>query len=494
MKTKFFYLPRIAGSRFVSETEQVVIIDNYNPNYMRLTGKTLTDKAGVYPITISLKDTTTCEWDNGSSDPVVLKWNVKDIEGPKNVGIMALPIPTVKGSLIVNGTEQTVEIENLNNIYMEITGTQKAKDAGTYHVTISLKYPEATQWADDSTDPVVLTWYIKRKKIAIPQQHETLYYNGKEQKPEFMNYDPNFITFDISRGVYSGIDAKEYNIIMSLKSNQYIWADGTSGYKLIKWEIKRKPLNIKPRFFGDSFYFSGDLQGPKIENYDPETMELSGVAQAVDVGNYHIDIQPKSNYCWYYNIDNTPNIETASFDWNIIPIKIKKPTLAGSELTYNGSEQGPANIYNQSSMEWSGTYKAVDAGTYKATVRLLDNYIWDDETQEPFTFFWSINPAIITELPSADKLAYNGKAQSPIWKNVENGEFMIYGDFTATLPGTYQVGFKPTKNYTWSDGSRTNKRVSWKILHTTDDLTHTNFLDIMPTNLGGETHNARIAV
>jgi len=494
MKTKFFYLPRIAGSKFISETEQTVILENYNPNYMKLTGKTLTDRAGIYQITISLKDPTTCEWDNGSSEPIVLDWVVKDIIGPKNIGVMALPIPTVKGSLIVNGNEQTVEIENLNNIYMEISGTQTAKNVGTYRVTISLKYPEATKWADNSTDPVTLTWYIKRKKIAIPQQHGSLYYTGESQKPDFKDYDPSAVIFDTTKGEYTGIDAKEYNIVMSLRSNQYVWADGSSGHKLIKWEIKRKALKLKPRFFGDSFYFSGALQGPKIESYNPETMDLTGTPQAINIGSYHIDIQPKSNYCWDYKSDGSPDIETAAFDWTIVPIKIKKPTLTGSELTYNGSTQGPTNIYNQNSVEWSGTYQAINAGTYQATIRLLDNYTWDDGTRDPFTFFWSINPAKITELPSADKLNYTGKVLSPIWKNVELGEYTMYGDFSAILPGTYLVGFKPTKNYTWSDGTRTNKRIPWKILGSIDNITHTNFLDIIPTNLGGVTYNARAAV
>lgn len=493
MKTKFFYLPYIAGSKFVSDTEQTVILENYNPNYMRLTGTTLTDTAGVYQITISLKDPTTCEWDNGSSDPVVLDWVVKDIIGPKNVGVMALPIPTVKGHLIVNGNEQTVEIENLNNIFMELSGTQTAKNVGTYQVTVSLKYPEETKWADNSTDPITLTWQIQRKKIAIPKQHGSLYYTGEVQKPDFINYDPNVMVFDTARGEYTGIDAKEYNIVMSLRSNQYVWADGSSGHKLIKWEIKRKALNLKPKFIGDSFYFSGALQGPQIESYNQETMDLTGTAQAINVGNYHIDIQPTNNYCWDYKADGTPDIETLSFDWTIIPIKIRKPTLAGSELTYNGSEQGPINIFNQN-MEWSGTYKATDVGTYQATVKLVDNYTWEDGTQEPFTFLWSITPAKITKLPIANKLNYTGNVQSPVWKNISDGEFMVYGDLSATLPGTYLVGFEPTKNYTWADGTRTNKRIPWKIMGFTDDITHTNFLDIMPTNLGGGTYNANASL
>ena len=493
MKTKFLYLPYIAGSKFVNDTHQAVILENYNPNYMKLTGKTLTDTAGVYQITISLKDPLTCEWDNGSSDPIVLDWVVKDVIGPKNVGVMELPIPTVKGNLIVNGTEQTVEIENLNNIYMEISGTQRATNVGSYQVTITLKYPEATKWADNSTEPITLTWHIHRKKVTIPQQHGSLYYTGEVQKPDLMNYDSTVMIINTSKGEYTGVDAKEYFINISLKSTQYIWEDESHGSKLIKWEIKRQALNLKPKFFGYSFYFSGVLQGPKIENYNPETMELTGTAQAIDVGNYSIEIHPKSNYCWGYKVDGSSDIEPASFDWSIVPIKIKKPTLAGSELTYNGSEQGPTNIYNQSSMEWSGTYHATNAGTYQATVKLLDNYTWEDGTRDPFTFLWSISPLKITDLPHADNLNYTGKVQSPRWKNVEDGEFFAYGEFSATLPGTYLVGFRPTNNYVWSDGSRTNKRISWKILDTLDDVTHTNFLDIMPTNLGGVSYNARTA-
>lgn len=493
MKTKFLYVPYIAGSQFVDDTHQTVILEHYNPNYMKLTGQTLTDTAGVYQLTISLRDPLTCEWVDGSSDPIILDWVVTNATGPKNNGIMVLPIPTVTGNLIVNGTEQTVEIENLNNIYMELSGTQRATKVGSYQVKITLKYPGATKWADNTTTPITLTWSIQRKKVAIPQQHGSLYYTGKAQKPDLMNYDSNVMGINASKSEHTGIEAREYFIDISLKSTQYVWEDGGHGPKRVKWEIKRKALNLKPKFFGDSFYFSGTLQGPKIKNYNSTTMELNGTAQAINVGNYSVNIQPKSNYCWEYKADGSPDIEPASFDWSIVPITIKKPTLMGSELTYNGSEQGPSNIYNQSSMEWSGTHQAVNAGTYQATVKLLDNYTWEDGTRDPFTFFWSINPLKITDLPHADNLNYTGKVQSPKWKNVENGEFFAYGDFSATLPGTYLVGFRPTNNYVWSDGSRTNKRISWKILDTLDDVTHTNFLDIMPTSLGGVSYNARIA-
>lgn len=494
MKRHFFYMPVITGSIFVDDNTQSVIIDNIDPNYMELTGTTLATSPGTYKIKISLRYPEICEWDNGSTDPIILDWVVKETLGTKDKGVRVFPVPTVKGTLVVNATEQHVIIDNLDNNYMELSGITTAKNAGTYNVIVSLKYPESTKWSDNSTEPISLEWKINKLKVSIPKQCGSLYYNEKEQKPDFIDYDSRFVLFDTKKGSYFGTDAGIYTIIASLNSSQFIWEDGTSENKIITWEIKRKALNIKPLFAGNKFYFSGTTQGPKITNFNKSTMKISGTYKAINVGKYHISVNPDKNYCWNY-IGDTANIEPINFDWEIIPVKIQKPILSGSELIYNGREQSPTDIVNILSgyMQWSGTVSAIDVGTYEATVRLLDNYVWeDDNSRDPYTFFWSISPVKISELPFAQKLIYTGKEQQPIWQNYKEEIYDTYGDFSATEPGTYSMGFRPTKNYTWIDGSRTNKKISWKIIGYTENITY-DVSNFVPT-LGGAVNYASTAV
>lgn len=309
-----------------------------------------------------------------------------------------------------------------------------------------------------------------KEKIAIPTQANTLYYTGEVQRPIFNTYDTNIILFT-KTGEYFGTEAKIYNIVVTIESSKYVWADSLKrGLKNVSWEIKRKPLNIKPKLTGYKFYYNGKEQGPKISNYQEDTMVIKGVHKATNVGRYNMSIEPNSNYCWKYKKNGTAVISPVTLEWEIVPAVLQRQEVSNSTLIYNGKEQGPEYI-NDTSMRWSGTYKAVDAGKYRATVTPLTNYVWEDGTRRSYTFYWTIDPDIITKLPHAKKLNYTGKLQSPEWDNYDSEKYSIYGTTSAIYPGVYYVGFKPTDNYAWIDGTRTNKKVSWEIIEVTDSKT-----------------------
>ena len=71
---------------------------------------------------------------------------------------------------------------------------------------------------------------------------------------------------------------------------------------------------------------------------------------------------------------------------------------------------------------------------------------------------------IIYNTPTQDgKLIYTGGELRPIWKNYDPTKLLISGEISGVNAKTYAVYFTPIGNCTWSDDSRTPRRVIWKI-------------------------------
>lgn len=422
-----------------------------------------------------------------------------------------IPMPNVKGTLVVTGEEQTVILENLDSTYVEIVniGTEDqlddpavesiitAKNAGTYPIKLRLKYPLYTSWeneeGEESTADLNLTWTIKPYKVAIPSQYGDVIYNGKEQQPSWVNHEDQYIGFS---GDYFAIEAGNYTMHASLRNPEghinYVWEDDTSEDKDLPWVIKDQPTELNPYFYGSkTFVFTGQEQGPKYEGFDENTMSITDHLKT-DCGTYTAHITPKTNYAFVRENEETGEKEyiyDISLEWQIVPVKIRKPTIADNKV-YNGKEQGPdLPPIDQISPEYFGTTSAIDAGTYHLTLTLNDNYEWEDGSTGPVDIEWSILPRPITKLPVAPNLVYNGKEQQPSWRNCEPGQYTASGYFAATNAGTYMLRFTPTNNYTWADGTRTNKNILWTILESKDKKTY-SVLDDIATLSGGINNGA----
>lgn len=89
--------------------------------------------------------------------------------------------------------------------------------------------------------------------------------------------------------------------------------------------------------------------------------------------------------------------KTTTFNVVVNRKSVTKPTWK-SNLTYNGSAQSVSstsswNNYNTTYMTIGGTTSATDAGTYKATFTLKDNYRWADGITTALDVNWTINKA-----------------------------------------------------------------------------------------------------
>lgn len=167
--------------------------------------------------------------------------------------------------------------------------------------------------------------------------------------------------------------------------------------------------------------------------------------------------------------------KTTTFNVVVNRKSITKPTWK-SNLTYNGSAQSVSgtnswNNYNTTYMTIGGTTSATNAGTYKATFTLKDNYRWVDGTTTTLDVNWTINKATGTLTLSATTVAIdannltktvtaNGNFDGTVsisptsvtglsTLSVNNRTITITGDGKTTVPSTtITVSVTAGTNYT----------------------------------------------
>ena len=95
-----------------------------------------------------------------------------------------------------------------------------------------------------------------------------------------------------------------------------------------------------------------------------------------------------------------------------IKIERAKTANAGaSDKTYNGTNQTGVT---GTSVTWTGTTSAIDAGTYTATATPDGNHAWSDGTTNAKAITWKINPkSVAVTWGTTTTFTYNGNAQAP---------------------------------------------------------------------------------
>lgn len=74
------------------------------------------------------------------------------------------------------------------------------------------------------------------------------------------------------------------------------------------------------------------------------------------------------------------------------------------------------------------------------------------------------NRITISNIPAqSGTLTYNGNSQTPSWSNYNSAQLTLGGTTTGTNATSYNATFTPKADYMWSDGSTTDKTVSWSI-------------------------------
>ena len=466
--------------------EQVCIPENAA---YEVTGTRAATNAGSYAAIVTLKQG--YKWSDGTTEPVNVTWTVArksiDVPVPQNF--------TYDGQLH-SGVPASSQYSML--------GTTAASAAGTHYTTVT---PESNyQWSDGTTSSRTLIWYIYSKRVDKPVA-SNFTYDGKLHQGV-----PAGDGYVLGVGTISETSVGTYTVNVGLDS-YCVWSDGTTGPITLTWRID--PIKIsKPS--GRNFVYDGYAHTGVAEGVG---YLLTGVTTAQSVGTYYAYATPSENYAWTdgsksaiaipwsinrqsvtipatqnFTFDGRPHTGvstgqgyklsgdiskinagtytvTATLDdylqwsdgttdpktlkWRIDKAKIAKPK--GQNFVYDGTRH--VGVLSGTGYAVSFTSSAIDAGTYSAYIKPLDNYQWFDGTQDGTWINWSIARKGV-KVPTAKSFSYNGSEQTGV---VAGEGYMLSGTTSATNPGSYTATATPTSNFRWANGSTSSVALTWKI-------------------------------
>lgn len=216
--------------------------------------------------------------------------------------IKSISLPQAIGdSFLYNGTPQTPElVYDKDNVTVILPSNYI--NVGRYMGIFRLKDKEKTQWNGGGNGDISFIWEITGTPIATGEisQKGTLTYNGKEQTPNWNNYDTDKI--EITDGLASGINAGIYKIYFSPKPG-YTWEDGTTQLREVKWVIEKKCIKRPTLSFYETIY-NKKPQEPTINyhgNFELIQTVKNYTPNPTDAGKYGITfvLKDPDNYKFF---------------------------------------------------------------------------------------------------------------------------------------------------------------------------------------------------
>lgn len=162
--------PKATTTSFIyTGSVQSIVLSGFNSSTMTLSGGSNTN-AGSYTATVSLNNTTTHQWSDGTTANVTFSWTINRA---------SILVPSGKNHTYDGSSKTGVS----SGIGYSLGGKLTATDAGTYIATATLDANH--QWSDNTTATKNISWTIETKKVATVWGSKTTFtYNGKEQGPE----------------------------------------------------------------------------------------------------------------------------------------------------------------------------------------------------------------------------------------------------------------------------------------------------------------------
>ena len=315
--------PNKVSSRFSYNGQEQTGV-NYNEEYkdilFTVSGNATATNADEYSVTFALIDKTNYEWNDKSTNDVVIKWEIE--KAPLYVGDASWDYNTYE-PFTYDGQVKTVSIKNLPEgvTIKNYTGTTSATNAGTYTAGVEFEYDDSNYHLTYA--PQELEWTIEQAENTISGK---LAFEG--------------ITFGETLGEPSGVSAlygemtyiyynSEYTEIPKPKNvgTYYVkgfsvgdnnWIAQETDYK--QFFISRKYID-DPELVRNSFIYTGTAFTPElVEEIDGSIVEMSGVLSGKDIGDYTIifTLKDKTNYGWLSAYDTPNPADDITLSWSII--------------------------------------------------------------------------------------------------------------------------------------------------------------------------------
>ncbi len=445
-------------------------IKNFNKKIMKIVGGSVTIAADAdeYWIFIRLSETISTpdgnreinnyQWPNGSVDNIALSWTIT----PQSVNYPTL----LKSSFMYDGTTHSPELNGFISKAMEITGTASAVNVKDYKVGFILKDTKNYIWKENVIEGEEYIWKITPafldKKLDIPVQNPILIYNGSYQIPAWNNFNKNKLSVG---GVIKGRNVDTYSAEFT-PTNNYVWKDGTRTPVPVPWVIEK--LGIANPVQKNKLFYTGTEQSPKWNvNYNLVNIVFSGETRGINAGEYEVVCVCDDN-CYFLSTESN----TCRAKWEINKKALKAP-YAKRKYYYTGKVIAPEFYnYDPKILNISGEANGIAISDYIVFFEIRDrvNYVWAENVVtcggEKTSAAWVIlNSQKTAEIPYQNNhLIYNGKTQSPTWKNYNTNAMTLLGGTPFRInSGTYYVTFRLKDGYIWSDKTSEDKTLPWEI-------------------------------
>ncbi len=310
--------------------------------------------------------------------------------------------PTVAANKFVyNGSEQQGITAGTGYV---LGGTFKAKDAGTYTATATLKY--GYKWKDGSESPKTIEWAID--PAALSATYNASINVGERPSP---NVTVSGFVGNENETNVTGYVAPSVQLPNNLsKPGRYEITPTGGSAKNYAFSYIAGYLDVfgkaKIPIPAAGLTYNGRLQ---VGVASGTGFTLTDTYSATNAGTYKATAKLQDHYRWS---DGTSNSKTIT--WSIARQTVTIPT-ARKGLVYNRATQ--VGVASGTSYTLSGTYRAVNAGSYVARATLKDavNYRWKDGSTAAKALSWSIAavPLASCSISSIGTQAYTGKAVSP---------------------------------------------------------------------------------
>ncbi|MCQ2190551.1 MAG: hypothetical protein MJY63_02770 [Paludibacteraceae bacterium] len=432
-------VPMANGNKFTyngeEQTYQIFIPED---SLFTVTNNVQTN-AGTYTVTVTLKDHLHYQWGDTSIAPKTFDFVI---------GKYRVQLPTAPRINFIFNNEEQILFVNPSDKYTVGAENEKATMSGEYERKVSLNDKDNYMWVDETTEDKTIKFIIGDGTLdSIAIKHEYVYTG------DTIVFVPEDAAYIVENGY--GIEVGTY-IVKVKPSEGYRWSDSTKTERIDTVVIK--PIMVEKPSLVLNYTFN-----KKTINFNipvSETYEIIGATSGIEIGDYKVTLNLLPNHMW---TDSTENV--AEYVFKINKIVVPVPPVDTTTYVYNGKRQS-YNIAKDPNINVVGNPQ-IYAGTYDVTVLLSDiaHSMWSDSTTENKTYQFDIARAKV-ELPKAVQatFAYDGTRKD--FLVVENSRYEVLSkNSSETKVGSYEreVALKDTLNYTWIDGSVTNKNVTFVI-------------------------------
>lgn len=440
---------KLSSRLFYSGQEQTGV--NYNAQdkdvLFTVSGNATATNAGEYSATFALIDTNNYEWNDESTNNVVIKWEIEKV--PLYFSGTSWDYNSYE-PFIYDGEEKTVSIINLPEgvTIKNYTGTTSATNAGTYTAGVEFNYDDVNYYL--SGEPQELEWKIEKAQNTISGE---LAFEGITYGETLG--EPSGVTALYGEITYKYYDSEKQEIEKPINvGTYYVKGFSVGDNNWIAQETEYKQFYISRNYISDpelvrnSFIYTGSAFTPElVEEIDESIVEMSGDLSGTDIGNYTITftLKDKTNYGWQsaYNTANAADDITLS--WSIIdsPLTMTLNDKALSASEFEALTQ--VNIGDKWQVSVSEGYN------YSLDYEYLNesgNKVWSKGTDEGRYSNLTVSPPHLTyviKITQNAEVVYSKTitVNHDIFENVMVGEVaMTFDEFVANPEVEYGKNLK----------------------------------------------------